>query len=63
MKILWACESPCDMTSNTSTLSAFTRARICSKLTRMEFFRTRMDGEMACGPTSSFLKSRGNSPC
>src|SRR5277367_1931705 len=51
------------MTSNTSTLSAFTSARICNKLTRIEFFRTRIDGEIACGPTSSFLKSRGNNPC
>ena len=51
------------MTSNTSTLSAFTSARICNKLTRIEFFRTRIDGEIACGPTSNFLKSRGNNPC
>ena len=63
MKILWACESPDAMTSNTRTLSAFTSARICNKLTNMEFFRTRIDGEIACGPTSNFLKSRGNSPC
>ena len=63
MKMLWAWESGPAMTSNTRTLSALTRARMCSKFTRMEFLRTRMEGLLACGPTSNFRKSRGRRPC